>query len=246
MSAGADHRPWPPPQMPWVMAMRWHELLFIHWPVPLAALRRAVPAELTLETFDGTAWIGVVPFRMSGVRPRFVPPLPWLSAFPELNVRTYVTVDGKPGIYFFSLDAANKLAVIAARKAFHLRYYHALMAVGQVDGWIRYTSRRIHRDAPAADFIGRYRPAGTVFRARPGTLDHWLTERYCMYMLDRQAHVYRGEIHHAPWPLQPAGLQIETNSMTAPLGIELPSAAPLLHYAHRQDVVAWIPEHVQS
>src|SRR6266508_3536850 len=127
MISDTAHRPWPLPQRPWIMRMQWHDLLFMHWPVNRDALRRYIPPRLEIDTFDGSAWIGVVPFRMSGVVPRLLPPVPYLSAFPELNVRTYVSAEGKPGVWFFSLDAGNPIAVEAARDVFHLPYYNAQM-----------------------------------------------------------------------------------------------------------------------
>jgi uncharacterized protein YqjF (DUF2071 family) len=189
--------------------------------------------------FDGRAWLGVVPFRMSGVRPRYVPALPWVSAFPELNVRTYVTAGNKPGVWFFSLDAANPLAVWLARWTFALPYYTARMLVVHGNGRIRYASTRTHRGAPWAQFGAWYWPVGAVYQAMPGTLEHWLTERYCLYVANHRGHLWRGEIHHRQWPLQPAAAAIVTNTMTAPLGIALPCTTPLLHFARRQDVLAW-------
>jgi uncharacterized protein YqjF (DUF2071 family) len=233
------HRPYPPPQGPWLMKQSWRDLLFAHWPVEVGVLRQALPAALPLDTYDGCAWIGVVPFELRGARPRFFPPLPWLSNFPELNVRTYVTLDGKPGVYFFSLDAGNPIAVRIARYFARLSYYDAQMSIQKVDGWIEYRSVRTHPRAPAARLHVRYRPTGGSFHAAPGSLEAWLTERYCMYPVDRRGRVYRGEIHHGPWLLQPAEAEITENTMTAPLGIGLSQGAPLLHYAQRQDMVAW-------
>ncbi len=234
-----SHRPWPLPPGPWVMAQNWHDLLFAHWPVDAQALRPHIPDSLQIDTFEGQAWIGVVPFRMSGVRPRLTPALPWLSAFPELNVRTYVMAGDKPGVWFFSLEAANPVAVEVARRWFHLPYFYAEMALPERGGWIRYKSHRIHRGAPPAEFVGRYRPAGAVELSRRGTLAHWLTERYCLYALDGRGRLGRGEIHHARWPLQPAEAEIEVNTMTQPHGIALPDIPPLLHFARRLDVVVW-------
>src|SRR5262249_36943564 len=128
-----DHRPWRLPDARWSVAMSWHDLLFLHWPVPVDSLRPHIPAALAIDTFEGSAWLGVVPFRMSGVRPRYMPKAPWVSAFPELNVRTYVSIGGKPGVWFFSLDAANPIAVWLARATFHLPYMHARMASREVD-----------------------------------------------------------------------------------------------------------------
>lgn len=226
------------------MAMCWHDLLFMHWPVPAAALRRHIPEALAIDTFDGTAWIGVVPFRMSGVRPRCVPALPRLSAFAELNVRTYVVAGGKPGVWFFSLDAAEPFAVWAARRVFHLPYYDARMSCAPDREAIRYSSIRTHRGAAPAMFQGRYRPSGAVYHARPGTLDHWLTARYCLYAADRSGLLWRGDIHHAPWPLQPAEAEMEVNTMVDQIGLSLPHVPPLLHFARRLDVVAWLLERV--
>jgi uncharacterized protein len=136
------HRPWPAPHEPWLLAMAWHDLLFMHWPIRPAALLPYIPAGLALETFDGMAWIGVVPFRMSGVRPRLVPAVRWISGFAELNVRTYVVAEDKPGVWFFSLDAGNPVAVEMARDVFHLPYYNANMRCAPHDDWIEYTSAR--------------------------------------------------------------------------------------------------------
>jgi hypothetical protein len=237
----AGARPWPAPHTPWVMAQSWRDLLFAHWPVAPEVLRPLVPGSLPLDTRDGQAWIGVVPFRMTGVRPRLFPALPWLSAFPELNVRTYVTRDDKPGVFFFSLDATNPLAVAAARRLYHLPYFRARMALTHHGDAISYTSRRTHAGAPKAEFRGRYSPTGPVARAASGSLDHWLTERYCLYAVDAAERAWRGEIQHEAWPLQPAQASFDVNSMTQPLGIEL-LGAPLLRFARRLDVVLWPPQ----
>src|SRR5258707_1904599 len=148
------HRPWPTPSGPWIMTQTWNDLLFAHWPVDAAALRARVPPSFDLDLFDGTAWLGIVPFHMTNVTPRFVPALPWVSAFPELNVRTYVTVGGKPGVFFFSLDAGNPLAVGTARALLNLPYFSAAMSVDVRDGLVAYTSRR--PSTPPAKFAARY------------------------------------------------------------------------------------------
>jgi uncharacterized protein len=225
------------------MAQSWHNLLFAHWEVAVAKLRPHIPAKLRIDTFEGKAWLGVVPFRMSGVRLRWTPALPWLSAFPELNVRTYVTLWDKPGVWFFSLDAANAVAVAAARMSFHLPYFRARMACNEVDGWMRYRSDRAHPGAPGASFEARYRPAGKCFEAQPGTLAHFLTERYCLYSAARKR-IYRGEIHHPAWLLQPAEAEFTKNSMAEATGLALPAEMPLVHFAKRQDMVAWAPHRV--
>ena|ERR1700722_3100680 len=229
------HRPWPLPSGPWIMKQTWHDLLFAHWPLSTAVIRPLVPLHLALDIFDGQCWLGVVPFHMSGIRARGLLPLPGLSRFPELNVRTYVTHGGKPGVYFFSLDAANLPAVWAARKFYHLPYFHAAMKSEDRDRTIVYSSRRIKSPA---EFRGRFRPTAAVRLRERGSLEHWLTERYCLYTSHRNA-VYRGEIHHQPWPLQDAEAEFETNTVAAAAGIRLPTTPPVLHFARRLEVLIW-------
>lgn len=217
------------------MKQTWHDLLFAHWPLPQAVMRPLVPTQLTLDTFDGQCWVGVVPFHMSGIRGRALPPLPGLSRFPELNVRTYVTYGGKPGVYFFSLDAASLPAVWAARRFYHLPYFHAAMTSKELGGSIHYWSRRLRA---AAEFRGHYQPTAELRLREKGSIEHWLTERYCLYTTHRDE-VYRGEIHHQPWPLQDAEVEFETNSVAAAAGIPLPRTAPWLHFARRLEVLIW-------
>ncbi len=233
------HRPWPLPDGPWFMTQSWHDLLFAHWPVDARALQETLPAGLPLDTYEGQAWLGIVPFHMTNVAPRGVPSVPFVSAFPELNVRTYVTLHGKPGVYFFSLDAGSSLAVAAARTLFHLPYHAAAMRVEERDGGIAFHSARETKMEGAAEFAATYRPVGPVQRPVPGTLEHFLTERYCLYTLDAAFRAKRLEIHHAPWPLQAAEARITINTMADAAGIRLPATAPRLHFAKRQDMVAW-------
>jgi uncharacterized protein YqjF (DUF2071 family) len=230
------HRPWPMPTRPWILTQTWHHQLFAHWPVDEAVLRARVPTALPLDLFDGTAWLGIVPFQMSNVAPRGMPPMPLLSAFPELNVRTYVTIGGKPGVYFFSLDAGCSLAVAIARTLLGLPYYVADMMVETSGDEVRYCSRR---ESDHAELTARYRPVGPVQPAAPGTLEYFLTERYCLYTVDRSGRAHRLQIHHPRWPLQAAFAKIDVNTMADAAGITLPPRPPLLHFAKRQDVVAW-------
>jgi uncharacterized protein YqjF (DUF2071 family) len=237
-----EHRPWPLPAGPWIMKQIWHDLLFAHWPVAPAVVRELIPAGLKLDTFENQAWLGIVPFRMSGIRPRFLPPLPWLSAFPELNVRTYVTLDGKPGVYFFSLEATNPVAVRIARKTFNLPYMDARMSIAKKGNIYLYNSYRIHKNEAPAEFSGNYKAVSPVFTSEPGSLANWLTERYCLYSADQQKNIFRGEIHHQQWPLQIAEADIEKNTMAACHGLELPGTDPLLHFSEKLEVVVWLPE----
>ena len=220
------------------MGQSWLHLLFAHWSVDPAVLARVVPPELPLDLHQGRAWIGVTPFRVEGLRLRRTPPVPLVSRFLEVNVRTYVTIDGKPGIHFLSLDAASRLAVSAARRTYRLPYFHSRISLDASPEGRRFHSERRSGDGPPAGLDCRYRPVGERFEASPGSLEHFLTERYCLYTLDERRTVQRAEIHHPPWPLQPAAAEFEANTMTAPFGIEL-SGDPVLHYAARQDVVLW-------
>ena len=229
------HRPWPLPDGPWTHAQTWEELAFLHWRVDAEAVRALLPPGLELDVHDGAAWLGLTPFRVTGFRVRGLPPLPLVSTFPELNVRTYVTRDGKPGIWFFSLDAGSQLAVEAARRLYRLPYRHARMSIGRRGGFVHLESAR-----GDAVLSARYRGAGDPFTAEAGSLEAFLTERYCLYAAEDGA-LYRAEIHHPPWPLQRGEAAVELNTM-APPGVELPDEEPLVHFAARQDVVVWAPE----
>lgn len=253
-----DHRPWALPEAPWALRMDWADLLFAHWRVAPRDLAPLIPPGLALDTFDGSAWVGVVPFRMEETRPRGVPALPGLSAFPELNVRTYVTVDDRPGVYFLSLDASLRLAVWGARRMFALPYFNARMRceTGE-DGRVGYASERTHRGAREARFRGRYGPDGAPFLAEPGTLEHFLTERYALYTAGRadlaartrsvrlaegsKVRLARGDIHHAPWLLQPAWAELDECTVAAAAGITLPDEPPHLLFVRRIETLAWLP-----
>jgi uncharacterized protein len=229
-----EHRPWPVPQSSWVMGQTWEDLLFAHWRVEPELLRPRVPSGLELETFDGAAWLGVTPFRVTGLRARGMVPLPGLSSFDELNVRTYVTAQGKPGIWFFSLDASSQLAVEAAKRTYRLPYFRARIDVARRAEWVAYECARASE--PGRAFSGRYRPTGPVQPAEPGSLEWFLTERYCLYAVDDGGRLCRADIHHRQWPLQVAAAEIELNTMPP---VDLPEHAPLCHFSRRQDVVIW-------
>lgn len=238
-----EHRPWPVPTRPWHWAQTWSHLLFAHWRVPPEALRPLIPSGLTLQEFDGSAWIGVVPFLLD-VRPRFVPPLPRVSRFPEINVRTYVEAEGKAGVWFLSLDARNPLAVWAARRFFYLPYFRARMSLEHEGESVRYRARRI-RGPHNPEFIGSYRPTSGVYQAEPGSLDHWLTERYCLYSENPKGALYRCDVHHQPWPLQDAQADIEINTMLEPSDLGFFTELPLLHFARRLEVRVWPLKHLR-
>ena len=238
------HRPYPVSAGPWVMGMTWRDLLFMHWPIDAEVLRPLVPLSLSIDTFDGSAWLGVVPFYMTGVRPHFVPAVPGLSTFPEINLRTYVTAQERPGVWFFSLDAHSGLAVRLARATFHLPYFDAEMSCTATNDEIHYRSVRTHRGAPPAGFEVRYRPTGKSFESGRGTIEDFLTERYCLYSADKKGVVRRGEVHHRLWPLQPAEAEVGTLDMTRQIGLKLPETGPVLHFSRRLDVLAWLPRRI--
>ena len=230
-----DHRPWPLPHGSWILGQSWDDLLFAHWRVDADAVRRLVPTGLEVQEHDGSAWLGVTPFVLTGFRLRGTLPLPVVSAFPELNVRTYVTAGGKPGIWFFSLDTSSRGAVEAARRLYKLPYFHARMTVGHRGERVDYASARRESPRPFV-FEAAYRGRGAAFEPRAGTLEHFFTERYCLYAHDASG-VHRAEIHHPPWRIRPAEAELELNTMP-PDGLEL-TGEPLLHLAERQDVVVW-------
>lgn len=233
-------RTWPLPKSPWAMRMIWSELLFAHWPIQPDAVARLLPDGLTLDTRDGQAWIGVVPFLMSSVAPRCCPAVPGLSRFLELNVRTYVIRDGKPGVWFFSLDAENPIAVRLARATFNLPYVDAAMSMSHVaSGSILYQSKRTHRGEPLAEFDASYQACGETFQAKPGTLEHWLTARYCLYSADLKGRLYRGEIDHSPWDLSSAKWNPQCNTMGDPYNFRF-DGEPHLLFAQPIAVRAWL------
>jgi uncharacterized protein YqjF (DUF2071 family) len=189
---------------------------------------------------------------MEDVRPRFLPAVPWLSSFPELNLRTYVTHQDKPGIWFFSLDAHNPVSVRLARSTFGLPYFDAKMSCEVYDEELRYRSVRTHKDAPPARLAASYRPTDERFESRPGSLENFLTERYCLYSAgvsnraSGAGRVRRGDIHHRLWPLRGAEVDVKELEMTTQIGLALPDTEPTLHYARRLDVVAWPPRRLDA
>lgn len=225
-----EHRPWPLPVGPWAQAQTWEELAFLHWRVDADAVARLLPPEAPLDTFDGEAWLGIVPFRITNMRVRGLPPVPGLSTSPELNARTYVTVDGKPGVWFFTLDAASRLLVEGAKRLYRLPYEHARMRCERRADWVEYESER-----PGGVFSARYRGHGQLFHAEPGTLEYFLCERYCLYTADG-GRLYRAEIHHLPWDLQRGDAEIARNTLSP---VPLPDEDPHVLFSPRQDMVVW-------
>ncbi|MFB6084561.1 MAG: YqjF family protein [Halorientalis sp.] len=220
---------------PSLLRMRWADVLFAHWAVEPATVDAKLPAGLSADTHGGDAYLGIVGFRMESIRPRGAPV--GLS-FPELNLRTYVEGPEGPGIYFFNLDADDRLGVTLARRLFRLPYYRAEMAVTETDGGFRLRSARTHAGAPLAGFDATYRPTGEPSEPEPGSPEHFLTERYRFYVADDGGRVYVGPVDHPPWPLRGAALEIRENDLFAANGFEEPSGEPLVHYSPGVDVEA--------
>jgi uncharacterized protein YqjF (DUF2071 family) len=237
------HRPWPLPDRSWTIGQTWDDLLFLHWRVEADELRRLVPARLELDEHDGSAWLGITPFLITGFRLRGTFAVPVVSTFPELNVRTYVTYEDKPGIWFFSLDTSSRLAVEAARLAFRLPYFHARTVHERRGGRVEFSNARRDSARPFVFEIGYRDTAGDAFEPSSGSLEHFLTERYCLYAADDEG-LFRADIHHPPWRLRPAEASIDLNTMP-PNGVTLAGEA-LCHLAERQDVVIWPLEKIPA
>ena len=239
------HRPWPAPMAPWIMTQRWNDLLFLHYSLDPELVRAKVPDVLTLDTYRQRAWISVTPFWINHLRPPGVPSLPWFSSFNEINVRTYVTYDGKPGVYFFSLDASNLSAVWGARVFYRLPYWQASMKVtGKGGAKIDYLSKRQHGPKPA-ELECSYTPdPARTFQARPASLEHFLTERYCLYT--RPANGFIAETFiTCPGSLQIAEVDVRKNTMAQTTGLELGSQPDLAYFARELKVLFWAPERLR-
>lgn len=236
--AQTDHRPWPLPSKPWLLQQVWSDLLFLHWEISPKDLRPLIPSELEIDTYNGRAWIAVVPFSMTGVAPRACPKPKSISDFPEINIRTYVIKNGKPGVWFFSLDVPNRLPVWIARRFFHLPYFLADMSVKTVGEKTSYRSTRCDRA-----FEADYKPLNSHI-AKPGSFEDWSTERYCFYSQSKAGHIYRAEVQHPKWSLMTAECEIKKNKMldAFPIGEQHPS----ILFSKSLPVVAWWPQRIDE
>ncbi|HZN56428.1 MAG TPA: DUF2071 domain-containing protein [Planctomycetota bacterium] len=226
----------------WVQRQTWEDLLFAHWTVPASVLRPLVPPSLELDAFEGQTWVGIIPFRLTGLRFRWAPPLPGFTQFHEINVRTYVTDGQKPGVWFLSLDATTRFPVWSARRFYHLPYYLARMSFEPDGSDVRLTSRRVDRRGQPAELAITYGPRGSPATARPGSLEEWLVERYCLYAEDERHAIWRCDIEHPPWLIQPAAAALEVETLAATHGLSLEK--PPLHclFAKQQDTLVGWPQ----
>ena len=229
-----DHRPWPLPNRNWLLKQQWNHLLFIHYALDAEQVRAMIPEPLEIDRYDGRAWLGVVPFDMKGVGLRGLPTLPSLSDFPEINLRTYVTYKGKPGVWFISLDVPHRIPVYIARTAFHLPYYYSHVRIATSGTWTQYNHRREDQI-----FRARYRPLKPV-QFEEGSFETWATERYCLYSQSASGNLYRAEVQHKRWPLQLAEMELEENTMLS--GFDTSEAHPSLLYSESLEVVAYRPQ----
>lgn len=238
-----EHRPYPLPVGMWRMRQRWRDLLFAHWPIPVAAMAPLLPAGLEVDSYDGFAWAGIVPFWMDEVQVRTfgkrMIAFPTVREFPELNLRTYVRSrrTGRSGVYFFSLDCASWLAVAGARALFHLPYFPAAMTRVTSGASVEYSSRRL-LTRQKVRFESTFRTLGEPFAHQKGSIEEFLTERYCLFTESR-GRLLVGDIHHERWPLERAEAEIGLNEIPAAHGLTLPRRAPLLHFSRELRVAIW-------
>jgi uncharacterized protein YqjF (DUF2071 family) len=218
------------------MKQRWSRLLFLHWPIPAEEIRPLLPRGLALDTYAGQAWVGLVPFVVTGARPVFLPSMPGVSSFVEVNVRTYVHHRGRdPGVWFFSLDASSRVAVYVARALYHLAYRFAKMAADIHGSRVHFRSRRIAPGPRPGTCVVEYEPRGAAAPARPGTQEHFLLERYVLYAA-HGGRLYQARVHHAPYPMQEATVEGLAEDLIAAAGLVRPPRDPLVHYASGVDV----------
>ncbi|MGC9225270.1 MAG: YqjF family protein [Terracidiphilus sp.] len=245
-----SHKPRPLPAGRWVLTQRWNDLLFAHWPIPEVLMESLLPEWLEVDTYQGSAWLGAVPFWLDRIKVRGVPSMPGLRNFPDLNFRTYVRdrFTRTPGMYCFSVDSNNFFAVAAARAIYHLPYKLAEMHLEQRSEreFAFYSRRRFSRSEVI--FKARYRGLGPTQKTaeiRPGSFEYYFSERNCLFSTNRSGQPIRANLHHVSWPLEEAEAEIERNDLARAIGIELPKKEPVLHYSRRLAVYVWPAELVR-
>lgn len=222
------------------MKQRWDDVLFLHWPVQPELLRPLLPKGVELDLFEGNAWIGFVFFEVNGLRPRLIPPIPFVNTFPELNVRTYIRRNGKPGVYFLSMDATNKIAIKMARATYSLPYLYADISLKRSATSVSLSSIRKERDFPRESLQVKYKPTGENIPNEEGSLTHWLVERYCLWSVIGDE-LCRTDIHHPKWVVEAVEVELATNTMAQFLPREIFSIPPIAHYSLSKTALFWPP-----
>jgi uncharacterized protein len=231
----------------WLMFEAWEDLLLASWPIDPAVLRPIIPPTLEVDTFDGTAWVSIVPFRAADMRLfSRMGAIPGQVQFPELNFRTYVKHAGTAGVYFLSLDCPGAVASFIGSKWFGLPFKEASMTVERRGGTVHVRSQRITHGGPPVEFAASYSPRGTAAATVPGALDDFLTNRLSLFVMDRHGHLHRGDIWHEPWLLQPVDVTIDVNTIPSPLGITLPGVPLHAAFAARTDSLVYLPARVET
>ncbi|MFC6602234.1 YqjF family protein [Ectobacillus funiculus] len=233
------HRSWPLPSKYWIMRQTWRNLLFLHWPIPLEKLRPHIPSPLQIDTFNGSAWLGVILFVLEGIYPRGISAVSLTPKFPEINVRTYVKYEGKPGIYFMSIDVENWASLKIAKRWYRLPYHSAQISFQKEGQTFHFHSTRKGNANTPISFKGKYAPVSEIYFPKKGTVDHWLTERYCLYSSNDGVNIYCGEIHHRPWPLQKAAIEIVRNTLFTAFHFDLSEVKPIAHFSTGVDSLMW-------
>ncbi|NMD69298.1 DUF2071 domain-containing protein [Bacillus sp. DNRA2] len=234
-----SHRPWPIPSKNWIMRQTWSHLIFAHYPIPAELLRPYIPSSLIIDTYNGTAWLSIVAFQMEGIYFRGLRGLSVTPKFPEINVRTYVQFNGKPGVYFLSLDVGDWASLIIASRWYHLPYQPAQVSFIKEKQSFKVRSSRRGTLKHPIEFYGAFEPLSDVYFPEKETLDHWATERYCLFSTDKRANLYCGEIHHIAWPIQKVKTEITKNSLFTPFQLQPSESEPIVHYAKGLDTLFW-------
>ncbi|WP_257131809.1 YqjF family protein [Bacillus sp. AFS017336] len=223
----------------WIMSQSWENVLFMHWPISAKLLQTHIPKELTIDTYDGTAWLGIVLFSTNGVYLRGMPSISLLPICPEINVRTYVKYNGKPGVYFLSLDVSNWVLYTIAKHWFHLSYFPANISSQKIKNIFHFESKRIKSKKEIIQFDCKFETNSNDYLAKEDTLEHWLTEKYCFFSNDQKGNIYRCDIDHTQWTLQNVDLTISINTMCTPLNFRLPNTSPITHFSPGVETILW-------
>ncbi|WP_147534318.1 YqjF family protein [Bacillus marasmi] len=234
-----SHRLWPIPSGIWIMKQKWSNLLFAHWPIPEESLRSYIPSSLKIDTFNGAAWLGVVAFVMDGIYLRGLKGFSVTPRFTEVNVRTYVHYNGKPGVYFLSLDVGDKASLMVAKRWYRLPYQPAKSSLKMEDKAVYWENIRRGKSKIPIEFKGKFVPLSRVYYPEQGTFEHWATERYCLYSKDNRDNLYTAEIHHSQWPLQNVEAEIFSNTLFTPFQLQPTESKPIVHFSKGLETIFW-------